>query len=85
MLYKGSVQNCLPFLDDLFSLSIVDILRGQESDSGMVMFSIVPEEEILTEEPGILDTAEPLRKLRPVFHGFELGFRIGIVITYMGS
>jgi hypothetical protein len=65
MLYKGSVQNCLPFLDDLFSLSIVDILRGQESDSGMVMFSIVPEEEILTEEPGILDTAEPLRKLRP--------------------
>jgi hypothetical protein len=29
------------------------------------MFSIVPEEEILTEEPGILDTAEPLRKLRP--------------------
>ena len=48
------------------------------------MLGIVPVEETLAEEPGVLGTAEPLGKLRPVFQGFEMGFRIGVVITDMG-
>ena len=85
MFYKGSVQNCLPFFDNLFGHSIVDIFRGQETDAGMVMLGIVPTEEILAEKPGILGTAEPFRKLRPVFQCFKLGLRIWVVITHVRS
>ena len=84
MFYKGRVQNGLPLFDNLLSPPIMDIFRGQVTDSGMIMFGIVPAEEILAEKPGILGTAKPFRKLQPVFQGFELGLRIGVVIAHMG-
>src|SRR5450756_674324 len=46
----------------------------------MVMILIVPIEEAAAERFGVLDATEALRKLRLVFHGFEVAFRERIVI-----
>src|SRR5664279_1448372 len=46
----------------------------------MVMVLIVPIEEAAAERLGVLDAAEALRKLRLVFHGFEVALRERIVI-----
>ena len=51
MFYKGRVQNGLPLFDNLLSPPVMDIFRGQVTDSGMVVFGIVPVEEILAEKP----------------------------------
>jgi len=51
----------------------------------MTMLIVVPAKELVTKDPGILDGAEPLRELRAVFQGLELGLGVGIVIAHMGS
>ena len=51
----------------------------------MIVLCIVPGEEGLTEGPRIFNGTEPFRELGSALHGFELRFRIGIVITYRGS
>src|SRR3972149_8547508 len=83
MFCKSIIQNCLTFFDNLFSPRVMDIFRRKESDSGMVMPSMVPTEKDLAECPAVLGTPEPLGKLRPVFHSFELGLRIGVVIAHI--
>ena len=45
-----------------------------------MMLLIVPIEEAAAERLGVLDTAEALRELRLVFHGFEVAFRERIVV-----
>jgi len=49
-----------------------------------VMLGVIPGKESLAKGSGVLYTAESLRKIRAVFEGFKLSFRIGIVITRMG-
>ncbi len=49
----------------------------------MLMDSIVPVEESLAECPGILDRPKSLRKSRGIFQGFELRFRIRVVVADM--
>src|SRR4030042_1834156 len=83
MFYKSIIQNSLTLFDNLFSPSVMDIFGREESDSGMVMLSIVPAEKVPAKCPAVFGTPEPFWKLRPVFHGFELGLRIGIVIAYI--
>jgi len=61
----------------------MDIFRREESDSGMVMLGIVPAEKVLAECPAVFGTPEPFWKIRPVFQGFELRFRIGVIIAHV--
>jgi len=49
MFCKSIIQNGLTFFDNLFSPSVMDIFRREESDSGMVMLSIVPAEKVLAD------------------------------------
>src|SRR3989339_1645333 len=83
MFCKSIIQDCLTFFDNLFSPSVMDIFRREESNPGMVMLGIVPTEKVMAEGPAVLGTPEPLGKLRPVFQGFKLGFRIGVVIAHI--
>src|SRR5674476_632448 len=48
--------------------------------ASMVVVLIVPCEEAAAERFGVLNAAETLRKLRLVFHGFEVAFRERVVI-----
>jgi hypothetical protein len=83
MYFECGIKNSLPIFDNLFCPSIMDILRGEESDSGMIMFGVVPAEEFLGERPGVFDTTEPFREFRPVLRCLELRFRVGVVIADM--
>ena len=82
--FVGRQQNLLPGLEYLLGQPIVNHLGGHQADSRMVVLGVIPAEEALAKSPGIFQAAEPLRKVRPVFQGFELSFRIGVVIAGMG-
>ena len=41
----------------------MDIFRREESNSGMVMFGIVPVEKVLAEGSAVRGTPEPFRKI----------------------
>jgi hypothetical protein len=49
MFCKSIIQNCLTFFDNLFSPSVMDIFRREESNPRMVMLGIVPTEKALAE------------------------------------
>lgn len=51
----------------------------------MMMLGVIPVEELSTEPSGILDAAEPLWKLRSVFHRLELALRERIVVGRIRS
>ena len=44
-----------------------------QPDARVVMLAVVPGEEPLAEDTGVLDRTEPLRELRAILQGFELG------------
>ena len=54
------IKNSLPIFDNLLCPSIMDILRGEETYSGMIMFGVVPGEELPAERPGVFDASEPV-------------------------
>ena len=45
---------------------------------------VVPREQIAADGAGVLERAEPARKLRPVLHGPELRFGERIVVAHAG-
>ena len=59
---------------DLVGLTVVHLVGRHQADTGMVMILIVPIKEAAAERLGVLNTTETLRKLRLVFHGFEVAF-----------
>ncbi len=48
-----------------------------------VLAAVVPSHEALTVGLGVFETAEAVRKVRPVVEGAELAFRRGVVITHV--
>jgi hypothetical protein len=52
----------------------VDVDRRVESNTGVVVLVVVALEETLAERAGILDGAEPSRKLRSVLERLEVRF-----------
>ena len=61
-------------------LAVVDCRGCHEADAGMVMFAVVPGEELLAVGSGILDTAKSCGKLGAIFQCFELRLGDRIVI-----
>ena len=59
--------------------------RGEHHQPFVVMVLIVPLEECPQELPSLLETGESVRKGRMVFQGFELTFRIGVIIRHLWS
>src|SRR5665811_1695267 len=48
-----------------------------------MVLAVIPAKKVLTEGTCVLDRAETIGKLRSVLKGFELTFRVGIVIRDM--
>jgi len=49
------VKNGLALSDDGWRLAMMQGRRGQETDAGVVMFLVVPVEEVYGEDTGVLD------------------------------
>ena len=77
-------QDLFSGLPDIFGKAVVHGFRRQEADTRMPMLFVIPREEVLAVAPGVLDAAEPFRKVRPVLEGFELGLGVRVVIARIG-
>jgi hypothetical protein len=67
----GKIEDFLSGDVDFISLSIVDLVGRHQSDSGMMMITIIPVEKIAAEYLRVFDAAEPFWKLRLIFQGLE--------------
>jgi hypothetical protein len=67
--------------DESGSLAVMHSSRGQQIESGVMMLEVVPGKELLAETASILNRSETVRILRPLLHGFEVGFGEGVVVT----
>jgi hypothetical protein len=76
---EGAVEGDLTGGVDLIGLTVVHLVGRHQADTGMMMVLIVPSEEAAAERFG-MDATEVPRKLRLVFHGFEVAFRERIVV-----
>ena len=59
----------------------VKVLRCQQANPRMVVLGVVPADEPLGKDPGVLHRPDALRKLRPVLQRLEPGFGEGVVIA----
>ena len=59
-----------------FGKAVVDILRRKQPEPDVVMFGVVPGEEVLAMLARVLDRTEALGEVRPVLHGLELRLRV---------
>ena len=78
--FVGRIEHLLPLLYHDASQTVVQHFRGQQRDPAVMMFSVVPSKKLLAKSARVLDGAEALRKLRPVFQSFELALRVRIVV-----
>ncbi len=85
MIRIGGLEGCLSGGRDLLGPTVMEILRGQESDSRMVVLLIVPVEERNIEESGVFNATKTRRKLRPVLERLEVGFRVRVIIAGIGA
>ena len=81
----GRIEHLLPLADNISSHSVVQHFRGQQGDPAVMMFVVVPGKERQAKGTCVLDGAEALRKLGPVLEGFELAFRVRIVVRDVRS
>ena len=77
---EGTIEGYLPGGMDLVGQTVMHLVGRHQADASMVMVLIVPIEEAATEGLCVLDAAEALRKLRLIFHGFEVAFRERVVV-----
>ena len=85
MALVSSLQSLVTVLDEFFSLTKMDGCRGHQAQAGMAMVSVVPIEKRLAPGVDMVDGRKAVRVIRTVFEGFELSFRVGIVISGMRS
>src|SRR3990172_7635723 len=72
-------------LQDRRRTAVVDVGRRQIPQATVMMRVVVPPEEGVTDRPRILDRAEAVRKLRPIFDRPEVGFRKRVVVAHAGA
>jgi hypothetical protein len=77
------IEDFLPCLKHRRSLAVVDDARRQECNPGVVVFLVVPGEESLAEDAGVLLGAKTLWESRAVLERLELRLGVGIVVGDM--
>src|SRR5207237_6826436 len=64
----------------VLGLAVMDDLGGQQADASVAVVGVVPAEEVLAEDPGLLDRGEAVREAGPVLQGLELRLGVGVVV-----
>ena len=60
--------------------TIVDVVGGHQAQGTVPVLGVVPREEALAENLGVLVRPEPSREVRPVLEGLELRLGEGVVV-----
>ena len=81
----GRVEGGRALRADLGVGAVVDAGGGVPADPGVAVLEVVPGDERLGEGSGLGDVGDRGREVRPVLHGPELGFRVWVVVGYVGS
>ena len=77
----GSLQDLLTLIQNGLSSSEMNIGRREETDSAVMMFVVVPAEELLPPKSrASLLTTKTFRIIGSIFQGFELCFRERIIV-----
>ena len=62
---------------------MVDVVRGQQRETRVVMLEVVSVEEVLAECTRIFDRPESRREISPILECFELRLGVGVVVRDM--
>ncbi len=76
-------QHPLALLQNQLRLAVMHDPRREQRQTRVMMLLIVPGEERVRPRSGLGETAEPLRIVRAILQGFELSFRLRIVIGHV--
>jgi hypothetical protein len=68
------IENLLSSGMNRVDLAVMHLVRGHETDPGVVMVLVVPIEELAAETSGILDATEAFGKARLILQGLEVAF-----------
>ncbi len=79
------IHRSLTLFEDKRCLSLMNHGWREQSKSAVTMFEVIPGEELLEESLSMEQALETLWKSWSVLQGFELSFRIGIVVAHMRS
>src|SRR2546425_33541 len=60
--------------------TVVDVVGREQAEAGVAVLGVVPGEKDLAVRASILDRAEALREVRPVFQRLELRLRERVVV-----
>lgn len=81
----GGTEHLLSGVTQRGGPSVVHGGWRHQPETRVVMLAVVPGEEPLAEGTGVLDRTEPLRELRAVLQGLELGLGERIVVGDLGA
>ena len=82
---EGTIEGVLSGSMDGVSLAVMDLVRGHQPETNMVMVLIVPGEELAAELACILNAAEAFWESWLVFEGLEVAFGEGVVVGVVGA
>ena len=80
---ESGVECLLASSKHLRRTAVMDSRRREHADARVVMLMVVPMEERLAEGMPVLLRAEPIGKLRSVFHRLELALGKRVIVRYM--
>ena len=63
----------------------VHVVGGEQAQTAVMVFDVVPREEDVAVGPGVLDRPDPHREVRAVLQRLELRFREGVVVGEWGG
>ena len=58
---------------------------SEQSDTGVMMFLVVPAEEVEGKDSGVPDRSEAVGEAWPILQGTELAFRVRVVVGDVGA
>ena len=80
----SSVEHGPAFFDNERGLAMMEYRGSEQADAGMMVFLVVPVKIVAGVVAGIFDGAKAIRVLGSVLHGFELAFRVRVVVGDVG-
>ena len=79
----GRGEDAIAMRAHRLGLAEVDHGRREEAEPAVTMVLVVPAKKVLAERTAVFDRSEAVGKFRAVLEGFELGFRVGVVVGDM--
>ena len=67
----GRGEHCLPRSERRLGLTVMDRGRGQQAQTPVMMFVVLPVEKLATEVQAVFDAGEAFGELRPVLEGLK--------------